>query len=864
MKKLLTIVLSFFICAAVSAQNTHTTSNSQTNEQFQGGVEAKVGLINGWYRDTTSANLTWIKNKPGAQIVAGDILYIRNSTATKWVYPSGGASTVSIYNDSSLVICNSSGCDTFKTNIVINNFTIVNDSMIVVCPTAGSCDTLIVNPQPFAKPYVDSVKIKTDSLFYYIQGLPYFGGLTGGTSSISITNDSTLTICSPNGCDTFRVQNITINNFSILNDSTIKVCDTSGVCDTIHTNPTSFSKSYVDSVKVMSDSVFYYIQGVKYYGGLVGNTFPTNGNGTYYLGGDGLLHPLPQTNSGGAIVIGGIVSYSGTGMIYNVTPVWATNAYFTDSAGASQVTLSTADPTYDRVDAIVITKQGVDSVITGVASANPELPQIDPTNEILLAYIIVKAGEVSPAISIITIYDQDTTGEWSPTASGLTANFASTVHPYHLDKATLINSWTNGNKVTYTAPSPVSTNSFSTLTFYVYLKSSLSNPANISIQFYSGASAVGNTITLAGGYGFSKTTTGSYQPIAIPFSALGLTGNVDRMVFNFTKSNPDSTFIDWIQFQSASGSGGGSSGGSANYVTSVYRKNGTDSVFQVINGVPVFAYKDSIGNGGGTTGNADSLGGIESNYFITSITNLRDSLQNAYDTAFGSPDSSNVTLKKPNGNTSVIVFDLQGSSGNGTVTSFSKTDGYGISSTVTNPTTTPNYNVRVDTNVVASKGFLINYAPLVAFMDTSSALRAAIDSKLDTSYKDTTGWGKGLGVVSIRSTRDSVYLVAKVYTLTSSATITINTDTANSCHVTALAVGTTFANPTGSPNSDDLLTVRIKDNGSSQTLAWGSMWRGSTDIPLPSATTLGKTMYLEFIYNSTDTKWDLIRKVDGF
>ena len=59
---------------------------------------------------------------------------------------------------------------------------------------------------------------------------------------------------------------------------------------------------------------------------------------------------------------------------------------------------------------------------------------------------------------------------------------------------------------------------------------------------------------------------------------------------------------------------------------------------------------------------------------------------------------TNVTLSGTYPN---ITFNSTTSSGGGgTVTSFSKTDGFGILSSVTNPTTTPNYTSRVDTSNV--------------------------------------------------------------------------------------------------------------------------------------------------------------------
>lgn len=74
--------------------------------------------------------------------------------------------------------------------------------------------------------------------------------------------------------------------------------------------------------------------------------------------------------------------------------------------------------------------------------------------------------------------------------------------------------------------------------------------------------------------------------------------------------------------------------------------------------------------------------------------------------------------------------------------------------------------------------------------------------------------------------------------------------------ITALAGNATFADPGGSPNQGDVLIVRIKDDGSARTLGWNSVYRSI--ITLPTTTTASKTLYVGFIYNDTDSKWDCI------
>jgi hypothetical protein len=96
---------------------------------------------------------------------------------------------------------------------------------------------------------------------------------------------------------------------------------------------------------------------------------------------------------------------------------------------------------------------------------------------------------------------------------------------------------------------------------------------------------------------------------------------------------------------------------------------------------------------------------------------------------------------------------------------------------------------------------------------------------------------------------------------TSSATpVPIGASRRNQLFLTAQAAAATFAAPSGTPNDGNVLTIRIKDNGTAQTLAWNAIYRSldTTNAPLPTTTVLGKWMYLGFMYNATDTKWDLV------
>lgn len=106
--------------------------------------------------------------------------------------------------------------------------------------------------------------------------------------------------------------------------------------------------------------------------------------------------------------------------------------------------------------------------------------------------------------------------------------------------------------------------------------------------------------------------------------------------------------------------------------------------------------------------------------------------------------------------------------------------------------------------------------------------------------------------------------VKRITTVTSSTTPTPNADGTDEYVITALAGNATFGAPTGTPTQGQPLLIRIKDDGTSRTLGFNSIYRFPSDIPAPSATQVNKTMYLGFIYNSTDTKWDCVAYIDGY
>lgn len=142
----------------------------------------------------------------------------------------------------------------------------------------------------------------------------------------------------------------------------------------------------------------------------------------------------------------------------------------------------------------------------------------------------------------------------------------------------------------------------------------------------------------------------------------------------------------------------------------------------------------------------------------------------------------------------------------------------------------------------------------------------AWDADLDTRATKTAPSGVVLGttdaqVVSNKEIQPRVVSATSYTTNTGSA---IDVRTCDIFVVTAQAGALLFNNPAGSPTTWEKLIIRIKDDWTARALTYGSQFRASSDLALPTTTVLSKTLYMGFIYNSTDTKRDLLAVLNNF
>jgi hypothetical protein len=108
----------------------------------------------------------------------------------------------------------------------------------------------------------------------------------------------------------------------------------------------------------------------------------------------------------------------------------------------------------------------------------------------------------------------------------------------------------------------------------------------------------------------------------------------------------------------------------------------------------------------------------------------------------------------------------------------------------------------------------------------------------------------------------------RVITITDATSVTMNVDTTDiAVQTNTQSVGTLTINAiTGTLNNGQKIIFRLKSS-SIQTFSWDTVFSGSSDLSLPSASTgSNKYDYMGFIYNSdaSPPKWQIIAKNFGF
>lgn len=166
-----------------------------------------------------------------------------------------------------------------------------------------------------------------------------------------------------------------------------------------------------------------------------------------------------------------------------------------------------------------------------------------------------------------------------------------------------------------------------------------------------------------------------------------------------------------------------------------------------------------------------------------------------------------------------------------------------------------------------SSGTLTNCTGLpIAGLTASTSTALGVGSIELGHATDTSITRVSAGLVAIEGVRitTSAPLVISAASYTTDTGTSLNVDSCDMFIITAQAGALLFNNPSGTPAQGQELIIRIKDNATARALTYGSQFRASSDLALPTTTVLSKTLYMKFKYNSTDTKWDLLAFLNNF
>lgn len=254
-----------------------------------------------------------------------------------------------------------------------------------------------------------------------------------------------------------------------------------------------------------------------------------------------------------------------SGLTFRVGACTYTINGVTYSSVITDLTLTAADATLDRIDMIAVDITGVALVVDGTAAATPSQPTVDPATQLALTYVTVAAAAVIPSnFTTDNLYDEG--AEWSLAVSAnLTAN--STNNPYHLTKDIEATAAVLTRQFTLVKPAAgtVDLANRNALVFYIRSKAAWPVGASgataarfLSIFWQNGGTQMGSQVVLRDGvFGFSSSITTAYQQISIPTSLFGANG-LPVTTLRVVVSGPAGTssigfYIDQVDLQSGVG-----------------------------------------------------------------------------------------------------------------------------------------------------------------------------------------------------------------------------------------------------------------------------------------------------------------------
>jgi hypothetical protein len=251
------------------------------------------------------------------------------------------------------------------------------------------------------------------------------------------------------------------------------------------------------------------------------------------------------------LIDGGVVTWSGTGLTFNVTAANYVINKIKYTSAAGSITLNTADATNPRYDVIAVDNTGAIIKITGTPAVNPVIPQVNPNTQLLLTSVYLPAGAVIPPnINQNIIYDENTEVYTGAAGNGLPVIFNQSTVVYHGAVAINAGASSTFGDIDFTRNSGQDTASkYGTLTLFVKLKLPFDANTLLTVYFYKDNTPISQSYTLK----LNNNDVTNWQNISIPISSFSFINGLSS-AFNKIKiralGNNQGFYLDYIQFQS--------------------------------------------------------------------------------------------------------------------------------------------------------------------------------------------------------------------------------------------------------------------------------------------------------------------------
>lgn len=258
--------------------------------------------------------------------------------------------------------------------------------------------------------------------------------------------------------------------------------------------------------------------------------------------------------------------------------VWITGFDFTVSAATyyingfqytspqTDITLDAPDPSDPRIDLFIVDNTGTVSKITGVASATPSEPSINPGTQLKIGFILVPASSSDPGTTNEILYAENTGApaeyNWSTSGSGFNVNSTNDPRTGTKDiEGTAVASaaYAQGEKGTGT----FDPNTSQLLALYIKSKAAWASNRTLSISLRLSGVQVGTPVVIqrTGSFGFDSSITASYQLVAIPTTLFAVpAGSTINQIRITAGGSGHGFYIDDVFFQLAGAGGPGTSG----------------------------------------------------------------------------------------------------------------------------------------------------------------------------------------------------------------------------------------------------------------------------------------------------------------